>query len=144
MKKAIIAIPLSLICAWFFAQPAPRAPEGTIVHGGFGTGSAYLKMTKAEKWAYAMGAVNGMHNAPIFGAPENRTKWFDDFVAGMTNDQVAAIITKFLNDNPDRWHEPLNLLTALTLSASGGQDCIHAKPVGRLPQEIHLALFPQG
>lgn len=72
-------------------------------------------MTQAEKWAYAMGAVNGMNNAPMFGAPENRTRWFDDLVAGMTNDQVAAIITKFLNDNPERWHEPLNFLTYAAL-----------------------------
>jgi hypothetical protein len=83
---------------------------------------------KAEKWAYAMGAVNGMHNAPMFGAPENRTKWFDDFLAGMTNEQVAAIITKFLNDNPERWHEPLNILTYDALEhaynkARYGRDC---------------------
>jgi hypothetical protein len=110
-KKAVIAILLSLSCALLFAQPAPTVPVGTLVKPGFGTGSDYLEMTKAEKWAYAMGAVNGMHNAPIFGAPENRTKWFDNFLAGMTDDQVAAIITKFLNDNPERWHEPLNILT---------------------------------
>ena len=83
MKKAIIAIPLLLICGLFFAQPTPTVPEGTIVKGGFGTGSAYLKMPVAEKWAYAMGAVNGMHNAPLFGAPEKRTKWFDDYLGGM-------------------------------------------------------------
>jgi hypothetical protein len=111
MKKAVIAILLSLICALFFAQPAPTVPEGTVVKAGFGTGSAYLKMTKAEKWAYALGPVNGMHNAPMFGAPENRTNWFADFLTGMSNEQVAAIITKFLNDNPERWHEPLNILT---------------------------------
>ncbi len=112
MNKAIIVIPLSLICTLVFAQPAPTPPPDTYtVKSGFGTGSDYLKMTKAEKWAYAIGAVNGMHNAPIFGAPEKYTKWFDDYTAGMTNEQVAAIITKFLNDNPGRWHEPLNLLT---------------------------------
>ena len=110
-KKAVIAILLSLICALLIAQPAPTVPVGTVIKPGMGTASAYLKMTKAEKWAYAAGAVNGMHNAPMFGAPENRTKWFDDFLAGKTNEQVAAIITKFLNDNPERWHEPLNILT---------------------------------
>lgn len=108
---AIIAIPLSLICALLFAQPAPTPSEGTRVSGGMGTGNDYLKMTVAEKWAYAMGAANGMHNAEMFGAPENRTQWFVDFLGGMTNEQVAAIITKFLNDNPERWHEPLNILT---------------------------------
>lgn len=111
MKKAITAIQLLLICASLFAQPGPTVPAGTIIKAGFGTGREYLKMTEAQKWAYAMGAVNGMHNAPLFGAPENRTKWFDEYLAGMTNDQVAAIITKFLNDNPGRWHEPLNILS---------------------------------
>jgi hypothetical protein len=62
-----------------------------------------------------MGAVNGMYNAPLFGAPENRTKWFIDYLKDMTNEQVAAIITKFLNDNPERWDEPLNLLSYLAI-----------------------------
>jgi hypothetical protein len=33
----------------------------------------------------------------------------------MTNEQVAAIITTFLNDNPERWHEPLNILTYVAI-----------------------------
>ena len=45
------------------------------------------------KIGYAM-EVNGLHDAQCL-CPENRTKWFDDFLENMTNVQVAAIITKF-------------------------------------------------
>ena len=41
------------------------------------------------------------------------------------------------------WKPPFARIE-LTLSASGGQDCTRAKSVGRLPQELHLTLFPQG
>ena len=80
------------------------------IPGGFGHGDDYLKMTAIQKNAYAMGVLNGMLLAPFFGAPEKCTKWLVDYVKGMSDVQVAAIITKFLKDNPGRWHEGLHEL----------------------------------
>jgi hypothetical protein len=111
MKKAMIAIPLLLICSLFFAQPAPNESDDVPVTGGFGNGDEYLKSTAREKQAYAVGAVNGMYNATLFGAPESGLEWFIDYTKGMSPEQMAAIITKFLNDNPGDWHNPLNLTT---------------------------------
>ncbi|MBC8231411.1 hypothetical protein H8E77_17805 [bacterium] len=87
------------------------ADKPVIVHKGFATGRDYLKMNDAQKRAYAMGAINGMLLAPLFGAPKDRVKWFESYVEKMTDDQVAAILTKYVKDNPGRWHDGLHILT---------------------------------
>jgi hypothetical protein len=122
MKKIIIAIFLSLIWTPFcvVAQERPcsaggiNTPRGisTYVPGGIGSGEEYLeKMTARDKSMYAMGALNGMVVAGFFGAPEKCTKWLEDYTKGMTPEQLAAIITKYLKDNPGDWHLPLNVQT---------------------------------
>jgi hypothetical protein len=116
MKNTLIALFLSLIWTSFFveAQDKPCGKEGdpsVYIPNGFGKGDTYLKWTASQKNAYAMGFLNGMLVAPLFNAPEKCTKWLDDYAKGMSDQQVAAIITKFLNDNPGRWHEPLPVLS---------------------------------
>jgi hypothetical protein len=81
------------------------AAEPVLIQNGFGTGEEYLKMSPLEQRAYAMGIVNGMLLAPLFGAPKDRMFRFESCVTGMTDSQVAAILTKYLRDNPGRWHE---------------------------------------
>jgi hypothetical protein len=115
MKNTLIAIFLSLIWTSFFVAAAeePCAPTG-LPHNiprGYGTGNVYLNMTDSEKNAYAMGALNGMLAAPFFGAPEKCTQWLYDYIKDMSSEQVAAIITKSLKDNPERWHKPLTALS---------------------------------
>jgi hypothetical protein len=111
MKIAIIAIQLLLIYASFFAQPAPTPDKSVYIPGGFGKGQDYLKMSEKEKRAYAMGAMNGMLVAPFFDAPEKSTNWLSDYLKGVSSEQVAAIITKYLKDSPELWHLGLNALT---------------------------------
>lgn len=114
MKTIVIAFSIVLLFTLFVAQSGEKSgplDAPVIVTSGFGTGNDYMAMSVREKYAYVMGAINGMLMAPVFGAPEKNTKWFTDYIKGMTNKQVVAILTKFLDDNPGRWHEPLNLLT---------------------------------
>jgi len=81
-----------------FSQPVT-------IKNGFGSGEDYLKMSQSEQRAYAMGVVNGMLLAPLFGAPKNKMLQIENCLVGMTDSQVAAILAKYLRDNPGRWHE---------------------------------------
>jgi hypothetical protein len=101
---------LSILLVVTAAIMAFAVDENVEIHNGFGTGQAYIKMDESEKRTYAMGAINGMLLAPLFGAPKDRTKWFESYIENMTDEQVAAILTKFLRDNPGRWHEGLHAL----------------------------------
>lgn len=78
------------------------------IHDGFMTGQRFRDLPEMSRRAYAAGLVDGMLLAPLVGAPKAGLKWFESCATGMTDEQVAAIISKFVNDNPARWHEPLH------------------------------------
>lgn len=81
------------------------------VPAGFSTGQDYLKMDEAQRRTYAMGAFNGITLASLFGAPMEKMQWFESYTKGMTDIQIAAIIYKYIQDHPGRWHDGLNILT---------------------------------
>ena len=86
------------------------ADQGVLIHNGFGTGQDYIKMNQSQKRVYAMGAINGILIAPFFGASKEKMQWFESYVKNMTDEQVAAILSKYLEDNPGRWHDGLHVL----------------------------------
>jgi hypothetical protein len=92
------------------AAPLFAVDEAVLIQNGFGTGQDYLKMTKSQQRAYAMGVVNGILLSPLFGAPKGEMKWFESYIVGMSDEQVAAILLKYLENNPGRWHDRLNIL----------------------------------
>ena len=95
----------------FLSAPAVIASEqGILIHDGFGTGQDYISMSPGSKRIYAMGVVNGILIAPLFGAPKEEINWFESYLENMTDVQVAAILTKFLENNPGRWHDGLHIL----------------------------------
>jgi len=110
-KKALLVS--IAIAAALTALAANR--DLVMIHNGFGTGQGYVEMSDAQKKAYAAGMVNGMLMAPLFGASKDEMKWLEAYLENMTDQQVAAIITKYLNDNPGRWHEGLHVLSFVAI-----------------------------
>jgi hypothetical protein len=118
MKRSILAL-FTLFAFSGFSQ------EGIHVHNGFLKAEEYVHMNDGRQRDYAMGIVDGMLLAPLFGAP---TAWrdgqkigaFGNCITGMTDTQVAAIISKFVRDHPERWNDPLNAVafTAMTQACS--------------------------
>lgn len=86
------------------------AQERTIVKSGFYKGNDYRRLEGDQKWTYLTGIVEGMLLAPVFGAPRSRVAWLEECIVGMTNEQIAAIVEKFLTENPGRWQEPMHFL----------------------------------
>ena len=113
-----------------FLAAAPRfaAGETVLIHEGFGTGQDYIEMSQSQKRTYAMGAINGMLIAPIFGASKDEMRWLESYLENMTDKQVAAILSKYLKDNPGRWHDGLHILMFSAIkqahdkSRSGGKN----------------------
>jgi hypothetical protein len=93
------------------------------VSSGFLKGKDYLDFTTEEKRAYAMGVMNGMLVAPLLGAPEEKVAWLEKCTTEMTDEQIAAIITKYLNDHPGDWHRQMNVLSLNAMIAT----CPHPK-----------------
>lgn len=123
MRTKIIVFSLIFLAA----ATLSAADESVWIHNGFGTGQDYIKMSESQKRAYAMGAINGMIIAPLLGAPKDKMGWLEFYVENMTDEQVAAILSKYLQDNPGRWHDGLHSLMysavkeAYDKSRSGGK-----------------------
>jgi len=73
----------------------------------------YLELSKKDRTTYVMGFVDGLALAPIMVYPPNKDYifWFENLTkTGSTNIQVEAIVTKYVNDHPERWHQPLGYI----------------------------------
>jgi hypothetical protein len=79
------------------------------IHRGFLTGNDYLKLDKGEKISYVMGFFDGIMVAPIFKAPKSNMLWIESCLENMINVQVEAIVSKYLRDHPEVWHNPLHM-----------------------------------
>ena len=84
--------------------------EKVSISRGFFTGRDYLEMTDTEKRAYATGAINGMLVAPFFGAPQERVEWLKNCSAKLSDEQTAAILTRYVTEQPEQ-DTSLNVLT---------------------------------
>jgi hypothetical protein len=100
-----------LVFPWspvFGRAQVPARDEPVTIHDGFLTGQQFRDLPESARKFYAAGVVDGAFLAPLFGAPKPRLQWLETCAVGMTDIQVAAIILKFLSDNPGRWHQPVH------------------------------------
>jgi hypothetical protein len=104
--KRLVAIFALLICMNGYASQ-----QQVRISRGFFTGKDYFDMSDTEKRAYATGAINGMLVAPFFGAPEERVAWLKTCTANLSDEQTAAILTTYLNNQPGQLTMSLNVLT---------------------------------
>ncbi len=75
---------------------------------GFYTGNDYLQLGENSRRTYVTGIIDGFHLA--FGESPKSLKWITNCTRGKDNFQITAIVDKFLSENPQRWHEPMNVL----------------------------------
>ena len=79
--------------------------EGVRVPNAFMTGQKYLALPAGEHRVYIMGLVDGIFVGPLLGASEQRVLALQSCLQERTNTQIAAILTKYVQDRPERWHE---------------------------------------
>jgi hypothetical protein len=116
------ALTMALLMRWMFAllllsltseASIPQESEDrALVSDGFVKTEQYLEMGKTEQGIYAAGLIDGIYLAPLFDAA-NRDEHLMSVktcVKGMSNTQVAAIITKYAKEHPERWHMGTNLV----------------------------------
>jgi hypothetical protein len=100
--KSLIIIGLLLL------SPTAEA-QSVRIHNGFITGEQYLRMEDSDRRSYVMGLVDGIFLGPLLGGSQERSwnlgRCVEGSGEGMTNLQLDAILSKYLKDNPGRWHE---------------------------------------
>jgi GrpB-like predicted nucleotidyltransferase (UPF0157 family) len=93
------------------------------VYNSFMNGERFLELSESEKSSYVMGILDGYSAAPIFGtkADEKKLTRIHACIDGKTNTQISAIFTKYLKDNPDKWHLPASVAMYNTLNKVCGK-----------------------
>lgn len=95
-----------------------HANDGVAVHDGFITGNIFRALDPTSKNVYATGLIDGILLAPLYGAPKEGLKNFEKCTVGMTGQQVVAIFEKYLNNNPERWHNSMHIIAFSALKGA--------------------------
>ncbi|MGH8542100.1 MAG: Rap1a/Tai family immunity protein [Gammaproteobacteria bacterium] len=101
---------LALIIAPVAPVHLPGQQAGVPVHEGFITGNEYQEFSDLQKRRYVIGVLDGLLLAPLLAAPNAEVEWLGRCITGMTDTQVVAIVAKYLQQNPHRWHESMHVL----------------------------------
>src|SRR5215203_2121144 len=112
MKRLLPLITLIAVASVYSSQQTVK------ISPGFFTGKDYLDMSDTEHRAYITGEINGMLVAPFFGAPEENLNWLKTCSVKMSDEELAATLTKFLRDHPDQLQANLNVITFNALAAA--------------------------
>lgn len=80
-----------------------RAQAPVEIRNGFYTGSTFRDSQTTSKRAYAAGLMDGMLLAPLFGAPKASMYRLENCIANMTDEQLAAILSKELEEHSESW-----------------------------------------
>jgi len=60
-------------------------------------------MAEVNRMFYTAGLMDGFNASTLFGATDATTANLASCTADMDTRQVAAIITKYVNDHPESW-----------------------------------------
>ena len=101
-------LPLFALIAFFTVY---AHQQKVTISAGFFTGKDFLDMSDTERRAYATGGINGMLVAPFFGAPEENLNWLKTCSAKMSDEQIAAVLTRYIREQPNATDTNLNVIT---------------------------------
>lgn len=123
IMKNLLTITIYAICTLYFTQSsyakgkAQDTEEMIVKISSLMSGNAYLSMAQNNRRLYIIGVIDGIELAPMFSPPSNdkitaedRIKWVENRVETMSLDQIEAVVTKYLQDNPSMWHLHMNTI----------------------------------
>lgn len=99
----------------------PTAPETSgslpqhkhkpfVIWTGFLTGNAFRELSTAEKTVYLEGIWDGYVFALSFGGePPTAVPTLTGCIPHLQNDQLLAIVNKYIQEHPERWGDPMGL-----------------------------------
>lgn len=81
-----------------------------VIWTGFLTGNAFRELSTAEKTVYLEGIWDGYVFALSFGGePPTAVPTLTGCIPHLQNDQLLAIVNKYIQEHPERWGDPMGL-----------------------------------
>ena len=110
MRALTILIVITALALLVRLAPVPMAAAEPAQTPGSGrswqllSGQDYLELAEYDREVYVTG-VNDAYNWSYVAGFE-RMKWLGPCVYGRQAQQLTAMFSKWLQENPERWHEP--------------------------------------
>lgn len=121
-RRLVVA---AIVC--MVAVPAAYAEcsSSSTVRAGFATGVDLVNLDDSALAHHLMGFVNGMLVAPFVGGSEACYEQMWGCLHSRSNQQLVAMVRRYLSDHPEEWHSPANIIAynAIVSSCTGG---VHA------------------
>ena len=67
----------------------------------------FLSFSENDKSVYIMGIIDGFFGAMMFGADDRYIAWLHEYTRGKNSVQLAAIVTRYLMENPTIWNKEI-------------------------------------
>ena len=107
-----------ITCFLFIGFASSANAEIRAISPGFQTGNDYLAKSNSERASYIMGLTDGVLSSPLYlnkEIPSEALGNADSLKTCVTSKienlkQLTAIVEKYLDNNPERWAEPMSLL----------------------------------
>ena len=93
-------------------------PFGEPFLQGFLKGNDFRRLSEPEKTAYLMGIWDGYMFAPAIGGRATNDQTLHDCIPDLVPDQLLAIVTKYMDEHPERWGDSMNLMVFNALPAN--------------------------
>ncbi len=109
IAAAIVAVPLLIQPAQAKWQCIDETRK-YVVSGGVLDGHGMRELSDLSLGYYTIGFVDALAVSDLFGASEICREAIKRCTANRKGPQYVAIMRKFLQDNPEKWHERANML----------------------------------
>ena len=90
-------------------------PQGVSVPKGAYDGLTYRQLSEHARAFYVSGLWDGFLMAPAFGGDEKLAKALHECFVQITQEQLLAIVDKYLADHPERWQWDMHGLALAAL-----------------------------
>lgn len=88
---------------------------GESIPGGLYVGNTYRELPDDSRRAYISGVIDGFFFAPVWGGSSEKVFALLSCIKEMTNQQLMAIVDRYLADHPSDWHLPMHDVTFTAL-----------------------------
>jgi hypothetical protein len=108
MRRVLFALTATVSIA--LIGSVSRAGDWVAIPQSLMTGQKYLALSETHRTAYVVGLVDGISVGLAFDASEARVDALHQCLVGRSTSQMGAILSKYIQDRPDRWHEGAHML----------------------------------
>ena len=116
MRKFWCVAAMISLCVVQDVEAGSCPTEPVSVKVGYLTNEECRALPASPLQFYMAGFVNGLYMSPLLGAPSECLQPLDECFEGVTGTQLEAGMRKWLDENPQRWHESCQLGTYAAIS----------------------------